>query len=113
MTGERTNEASALDVLRDKEETNLLTAFRHIPEETKDIAYRTLTEMAEKAVRYRPNSSHSFLRIAYLTKISTSRRLIRLSIIEIISSWDVVQTPSPGNCRDFRNVINRNHYHSS
>ncbi|WP_290608852.1 helix-turn-helix domain-containing protein [Arsenophonus sp. ENCA] len=54
MTGERSDEASALDVVRDEEEANLLTAFRHIPGETRDIAYRTLAAMTEKkAARHR------------------------------------------------------------
>ncbi len=48
ITGERTDEASVLDVVRDAEEANLLTAFRHIPGETRDIAYRTLAAMAEQ-----------------------------------------------------------------
>ncbi|WP_334470162.1 hypothetical protein [Arsenophonus sp. PmNCSU2021_1] len=48
MTGERSDEASALDVVRDEEEAEVLTAFRHIPGETREVAKRTLTAMAEK-----------------------------------------------------------------
>jgi transcriptional regulator with XRE-family HTH domain len=50
MTGERSDEASALDVVRDEEEAEMLTAFRHIPSETREVAKRTLTAMAEKKV---------------------------------------------------------------
>ncbi|WGM10109.1 hypothetical protein QE197_03100 [Arsenophonus nasoniae] len=54
MTGERHDEASALDVVRDEEEAEVLTAFRHIPGETREVAKRTLTAMAEKkATRHR------------------------------------------------------------
>ncbi|WP_162261911.1 helix-turn-helix domain-containing protein, partial [Candidatus Williamhamiltonella defendens] len=54
MTGERSDEASALDVVRDEEEAEVLTAFRHIPGETREVAKRTLTAMAEKkAARHR------------------------------------------------------------
>ncbi|WP_290608893.1 helix-turn-helix domain-containing protein [Arsenophonus sp. ENCA] len=48
VTGERTDEASALDVVRDQEEAEVLTAFRHIPGETREVAKRTLTAMTEK-----------------------------------------------------------------
>ncbi|OZI15441.1 hypothetical protein CE195_01510 [Sodalis-like symbiont of Philaenus spumarius] len=48
ITGERSDEASALDVVRDEEEAEMLTAFRHIPSETREVAKRTLTAMAEK-----------------------------------------------------------------
>ncbi|MGL9719871.1 DUF3102 domain-containing protein [Symbiopectobacterium sp.] len=48
MTGERSDEASALDVVRDEEEATLLTTFRHIPGETREVAQRTLAAMAEK-----------------------------------------------------------------
>ncbi|PAU99107.1 hypothetical protein CBG25_20575 [Arsenophonus sp. ENCA] len=54
ITGERSDEASALDVVRDEEEAEMLTAFRHIPSETREVAKRTLTAMAEKkAARHR------------------------------------------------------------
>ncbi|WP_290604942.1 helix-turn-helix transcriptional regulator [Arsenophonus sp. ENCA] len=54
MTGERSDEASALDVVRDEEEATLLTTFRHIPGETREVAQRTLAAMAEKkAARHR------------------------------------------------------------
>ncbi|HGJ5883174.1 helix-turn-helix domain-containing protein, partial [Arsenophonus sp.] len=48
MTGERSDEASALDVVRDEEEAEVLTFFRHIPGETKEVAKRTLAAMTEK-----------------------------------------------------------------
>uniref|UniRef100_A0A1A9WW59 HTH cro/C1-type domain-containing protein n=1 Tax=Glossina brevipalpis TaxID=37001 RepID=A0A1A9WW59_9MUSC len=48
MTGERSDEASALDVVRDEEEANLLTAFRHIPSESRDIVQRTISALSEK-----------------------------------------------------------------
>ncbi|HGJ5882126.1 helix-turn-helix domain-containing protein, partial [Arsenophonus sp.] len=48
MTGERSDEASALDVLRDEEEAEVLTFFRHIPGETREVAKRTLAAMTEK-----------------------------------------------------------------
>ncbi|WP_406850639.1 hypothetical protein WH390_02195 [Candidatus Arsenophonus nilaparvatae] len=48
ITGERSDEASALDVVRDEEEATLLTTFRHIPGETREVAQRTLAAMAEK-----------------------------------------------------------------
>ncbi|WP_290605973.1 helix-turn-helix transcriptional regulator [Arsenophonus sp. ENCA] len=54
VTGERSDEASALDVVRDEEEAEMLTAFRHIHGETREVAKRTLTAMAEKkAARHR------------------------------------------------------------
>ncbi|PAV02876.1 hypothetical protein CBG25_08360 [Arsenophonus sp. ENCA] len=54
VTGERSDEASALDVVRDEEEATLLTTFRHIPGETREVAQRTLAAMAEKkAARHR------------------------------------------------------------
>ncbi|MFT8210575.1 MAG: helix-turn-helix domain-containing protein, partial [Symbiopectobacterium sp.] len=54
ITGERSDEASALDVVRDEEEAEVLTAFRYIPGETREVAKRTLTAMAEKkAARHR------------------------------------------------------------
>uniref|UniRef100_T1HRW2 HTH cro/C1-type domain-containing protein n=2 Tax=cellular organisms TaxID=131567 RepID=T1HRW2_RHOPR len=48
ITGERSDEASALDVVRDEEEANLLTAFRHIPSESRDIVQRTISALSEK-----------------------------------------------------------------
>ncbi|WP_422389271.1 hypothetical protein [Arsenophonus endosymbiont of Crataerina pallida] len=50
MTGERSDEASALDVVRDEEEANLLTAFRHIPSDSRDIVQRTISALSEKKV---------------------------------------------------------------
>ncbi len=54
MTGDRSDEASALDVVRDEEEAEVLTFFRHIPGETREVAKRTLAAMTEKkASRHR------------------------------------------------------------
>lgn len=50
ITAQRSDEASVLDVVRDEEEAEVLTAFRHIPNETCEVAKRTLTAMTEKKV---------------------------------------------------------------
>ncbi|MGL9772929.1 MAG: hypothetical protein ACR5LG_00585 [Sodalis sp. (in: enterobacteria)] len=54
MIVERSDEASALDMVRGEEEAEVLTAFRHILGETREVAKRTLTATAEKkAARHR------------------------------------------------------------
>ncbi|MGL9774164.1 MAG: hypothetical protein ACR5LG_10215 [Sodalis sp. (in: enterobacteria)] len=51
---ERSDEASALDVVSDEEKAEVLTAFRHILGETCEVAKRTLTATTEKkATRHR------------------------------------------------------------
>lgn len=70
MTGERSDEASVLDVVAE-----VLTAFRHISGETREVAKRALTAMAEK----KPPSPRLSLSIRcregdYLTVIISSRR---------------------------------------
>lgn len=48
MTGECSYEVSALDLVR----VNMLTAFQHIPTETREVANRTLAAMAEKKAEH-------------------------------------------------------------
>ncbi len=50
MTWEESDEGSVFDVVRDEDEDegNLLTAFRHIPSESRDILQRTISSLSKK-----------------------------------------------------------------
>ncbi|BAN95453.1 hypothetical protein E05_06870 [Plautia stali symbiont] len=113
MTGERSDEASALDVVRDEEEAEVLTAFRHIPGETREVAKRTLTAMAEKKNRPPPRMTHPspLQRRGLFDGNNQLAPLCGLIDVEIIPNRHALHLEPLKHCPHLRNIIDGNNHH--